>query len=86
MSDGPVGNGARIAGSVVDALKMQPLLLVLLLFNAGFFVLFHFTAKDSRERQATMVEAMLENQSKLQEMLARCTMTPRTDLPQVPPS
>lgn len=70
--NGPIGNSVKIAGSIVDSMKAQPLLLALLVFNIAFFTLWHFTAQDSRARQADLVEHLLANQAKMQEMLSRC--------------
>jgi len=60
------------AAKVVDALKTSPLLLVLLLFNGAFFVMLHHATSENRSRQAELVNHLLDNQAKMQEMLLRC--------------
>jgi hypothetical protein len=69
----------EVAASVVDSLKSQPLMLALLVFNAIFFAVFYFNQKDVRERQREMVNHLLQNQTKMQETLARCA-APRGEM------
>jgi hypothetical protein len=75
------GNGVKVASGVVDALKASPILLALVVFNALFVGVVYFAGKDNRARQAEMVNALLENQAKMQEMLGRCSGRSFLDVP-----
>jgi hypothetical protein len=79
MSDGPVSNGVKVAGGIVDGLKSSPVLLALVVFNALFVAVVYFGSADNKARQAEMVAHLLKNQAQMQEMLSRCT-GPRSDV------
>lgn len=79
------GAAAQAAGGVIDALKAQPVLLALVLFNAAFVGVVYYTARDTRMRQGEVVENLLANQSKMQELLARCS-NPRSGTIIIPPA
>jgi hypothetical protein len=69
---GPAEEAGKVASGVVDALKSQPILLALVMFNAAFIAMVYFAAMDNRQRTGEMVKHLLENQEKMQEMLSRC--------------
>jgi hypothetical protein len=75
---GPAEEAGKVASGIVEALKSQPILLILILFNVAFIAMVHFTAKDTRERQGEMITHLLANQEKLQEMLTRCSPSGRS--------
>jgi hypothetical protein len=65
-------NGGKAALGVVEALKQSPLLLVLLLFNAGFIVAVYYNSKSQREQQTEIAKHLLENQNRMQDLIIRC--------------
>lgn len=77
----PPGNiiqaGGQVATDIVGSLKGNPILLLLVLFNAGFIAFVYFTARDTRERQGEMIKHLLTNQATMQEMLSRCVVPGR---------
>jgi high-affinity nickel permease len=71
------GGATRVAGSIVDALKSSPLLLVLLIFNAVFIVAVFYNSRDQRHQQNEMAKHLVENQQRMQELLLRCIPQPK---------
>src|SRR5262245_58611481 len=69
---GPVEEAGKLAGGVVEALKTQPLGLIMLIVNVLLIGLLFYVAVVSsrtREREVTQIYAA---QKEVQQLLARC--------------
>ena len=72
MNPGPLEEGAKVAGSVVDALRREPLSLALVVMNVILLAFFFYIARQAvltREREVKMI---YENQKSMAEMLTKC--------------
>jgi hypothetical protein len=65
--------GGKVATGVIDALRSQPLILALVLFNCLVFVIIYMATRDQRAQQAEIIKVMIQNSVRLQELLANCT-------------
>jgi hypothetical protein len=73
MNPGPLEEAGKAAGSVIDAMKTQPLALALVIMNCALLGLFFFvtsTVAKQREREITMLYA---EHKEVRELLSRCT-------------
>lgn len=52
--------GAKVAVSVIDALKAQPMMLVLILFNAVIFGAIVYAVQSQRSNEHKIVQLILE--------------------------
>lgn len=51
--------GAKVATSIVDSMKSQPILLLVLLLNIAFCTLAYFAVNDQREKTQAQFMAVL---------------------------
>lgn len=77
MSDGPVGEGVRIVGGVVDALKREPLSLALVLMNVCLLAFFYVIMTTVAEQRKREVDLMYKDQEKIREVLSHCIVPDR---------
>src|SRR5262245_613433 len=78
LSPGPIDEAGKVATSVVDALKAQPLALTMLIMNIMLVALLTYVAwvgAHTREREVNLI---YQSQTKVQELLARCFLPPQT--------
>jgi len=82
--NGPVNEGVKVAGGIVNALKSEPLSLALVVMNicllAFFYVLLTAVASQ-REREIGLLYA---DKKEVRDMLAKCVipnMRDRSDVP-----
>lgn len=71
---------SKVATSLIQNLKDQPITLALVLFNMVFVAAVYFGGIDVREHQDKILGLLVEQNTKAQEMLARCIVPPRTQL------
>jgi hypothetical protein len=71
---GPVEESAKVATTIVETMKGQPMVLALVIFNMMFAILVFLGSKDFRANQLKLMELMIEMTGKSQEMLSRCVM------------
>jgi hypothetical protein len=85
---GPVEEGSKAIGGVVESLKAQPLSLALVVMNVALLALFYYIAsKVSETRQREMAalyqehkeanDALLREHREVREMLAHCVAPER---------
>jgi len=72
MNPGPVEEGAKVAGSVVDALRNQPILLGLLIIIAALVGLLFFVGYKSADTRQRELDKFYESQKETQKLLANC--------------
>jgi len=77
MNPGAVEEGGKVASTLIEGLKAQPIVLALVVFNLAFLILVHFNGRDLRQHQEFQFKLLVENQAKLQELLAHCTPDPK---------
>jgi hypothetical protein len=82
--------GAKVATSVVDAMKSQPLMLAVIVLNVVIIGLVYLAITANRQQQHIIMEKLVEQNSKAQELLARCVVPGHTerendDVPLPPP-
>jgi hypothetical protein len=80
---GAIESGEKVATSVVDSLKSQPMTLALVVMNVIVVVLIFFGSKDFRANQLQLMSKMIELAQDSQQMLSKCIVPPanRTGLP-----
>jgi len=72
---GPVEEGAKVAVSVVEAMKQQPMVLALIVINLLFLIAVGWGTLKARETFISTIDKLIEKQDKTAEMLYRCTPT-----------
>ena len=72
MPNGPT----QIAGSVVEALKSQPLSLALVIMNIGLLGYLYYEGVQGHQARTRELELMYENQRAMQQLLYQCTPPP----------
>jgi hypothetical protein len=83
MMTGPVEESAKVATSLIETMKSQPMTLALVIFNLLFATLVFLGSKDFRANQLQLMTMMIELTGKSQDMLSKCIIPPqqRTHLP-----
>lgn len=71
--------GAKVATSIVDAMRAQPLMLAVIVLNAIIITLVYFAITSNRDHQHEIMKALVEQSTKSQELLSRC-IVPRAEL------
>jgi hypothetical protein len=85
---GPVEEGSKAIGGIIESLKAQPLALALVIMNLALLSLFYYFASkvsETRQREVTLLyqehkelnEALLREHREVREMLAHCVMPER---------
>jgi hypothetical protein len=69
---GPVEEGAKVATSIVETMKSQPMTLALVIFNLLFAILVFLGSKDFRANQLELMKMMIEMTGQSQQLLAKC--------------
>ena len=69
---GPIGNGIKVAGSIVDALKKEPWSLALVVMNLALLLALFYILISIKEQRAKDVEAIYENQRHMIQLMASC--------------
>ena len=72
MADGPIHEGAKAAGGVVDALKGQPVLLVAVLFAFASLGLTAYEASSFNAQRGDFLKMVIESQREVSVLLAQC--------------
>jgi len=72
MSPGVAEEGGKIAVSVIDSMKSQPMLLAMVIFNVIFVAAVFWGVKDHRAQTAELIKIMLAQSDKAQTLLAQC--------------
>lgn len=70
--------GAKVATSVVDAMRTQPIMLAVLVLNAIIFLAIMYAVRDQRANEKEIVKALLDQNAKQVEMISKCTVPQRT--------
>jgi hypothetical protein len=73
--------GAKIATGAIDALRSQPMLLGVLLLNIVIFVIIFYAVQGTRAQTHEILKVMIDQNAKAQELLSRCVVPPRVNLP-----
>lgn len=73
---GPVEEASKVATSVVDTMKNQPMTLALVIFNLLFAILVFLGSKDFRANQLKLMSMMIEMTGQSQQLLAKCIIPP----------
>lgn len=69
---GAVEEGGKVATSVIESLKSQPLILALVVFNCLFMGAVFWGTKAAREDFTKTIQLMIEKQDKVSQMLYNC--------------
>jgi hypothetical protein len=75
VNSGVVEEGGKVATSVIDAMKSQPMTLALIVFQAVFVGAVVYANADTRQLHHEEMIAMLAQQKQMSEWLYRCTPT-----------
>jgi len=73
---GPVEESAKVAHTLIDSMKSQPMTLALVIFNLMFAILVFLGSKDFRANQLKLMSMMIELSGKSQDLLAKCIVPP----------
>ena len=71
---GAVEEGGKVATSIVDAFKSQPMTLALMLMNLGLLVILWWTAEKQAALRSHDIEIMSQQQHQAIELLSRCVV------------
>lgn len=71
---GIVEETGKVATGVVDAMKNQPMVLALIVFNAIIIMGIYFAVTDQRKHQQEIVKLLIANADKAQDLLAKCVI------------
>lgn len=74
MNPGPAEEIGRVAGSVVESLKGQPLSLALVVMNIGLMLILWYVAHTLSAARQHELELMLSEQKDIRELLAKCVV------------
>jgi len=72
MNPGPTEEAGKVAGGVVEALKSQPALLMILIFNFLIFGAIFWAVRDQRHYQHEIMTALIAQQAKDADLLSKC--------------
>lgn len=75
---GPVEEIGKVAGTALDIVRGQPMILALILFNLLFAILVYLGSKDFRSNQLELMKMMIEVSKESQQLLSQC-ITPPSD-------
>ena len=78
---GPAEEGAKVAISVVDSLKSQPMVLALVVFNVIFMGAVAWGTREARNDFTKTIQLMIEKQDKVSQLLYNCTPSGKTIAP-----
>ena len=73
MNAGLTEEGGKVAVSLIDSLKSQPVTLALVVFNAVFLGLVYLNAQENKHSNERMFSVMMDQLKYNSEMLYRCT-------------
>ena len=76
---GPVNNGVRAVGSIIDALKSQPLSLALVVMNIGLLGFLYYSGVVAHNERQLEMKLLYENRSEMAKLLYQCTPAPERD-------
>lgn len=74
MNPGPSEEAGKVAIGVIEALRSQPALLLLILINALFLGVIAWAVRENRSQQHEIMRALVEQSQKAQELLSRCVV------------
>ena len=77
---GPVEEAGKVAVSVIDSLKSQPIVLALVVFNVLFIGAVVWWGSQQRRFVHDETAAMVQMQSKMAEMIYNCGKPSKTHL------
>ena len=76
MNPGAVEEGGKVAGSLIEGLKGQPITLAMVVFNVLFIAAVYWGLSDQRRQQNEITKIMLGNMRQMEELLAKCIVPP----------
>jgi hypothetical protein len=74
----------KVASSIVDAMKSQPMVLAVLLFNALILGIILWGVKDNRTHQQEVMKSILSQNDKFIDLLTKCLAGQRTEDDEIP--
>ena len=77
MNPGVTDSAERVATSLLDSMKSQPLALGLLICNMMLLVLFFYIAKVATENRRFEFTTLQDSQKEIHQMLYNCTPNPK---------
>ena len=77
---GPVEEGAKVASSVVDAMKGQPMMLAIIVINIIFLGAVGWGTTKARDDFMATIHLLIEKQDKTAQMLYNCVPANKTGI------
>lgn len=74
---------AKVAGTVVDSLKTQPLCLSLVLINAGLIGFLYYQGMSNNSERKSEFDMLYRNRREVSVLLARCNWPEGQPLPKM---
>ena len=74
---GPIEEGAKAAGSFIDALKTQPLSLALVVMNLGLLGYLYYEGVQAHHERQVERQLLYENRKYVADLLASCVIPPK---------
>jgi hypothetical protein len=72
MNPGLTEEGAKVASSVIEAMRGQPMMLVLIIFNVLLLLLVYWGTTDQRKHFVDIIKVVSEQNNKTLTMLGSC--------------
>jgi len=84
MNPGPVEEAGKVATGIIDGLKSQPAVLALSLAQIAMLLFIFYALSKGAEFRDSMLKSQFEYQRHVTELLSRCVVPGRTQLPTIP--
>lgn len=79
MNPGPIEEGSKVASSLFEAMKAQPMTLAILLFGIAMIVLIYIGTGEWRTQNKEVMAELLSQHKAMVDLLSRCIVpTPPT--------
>ena len=63
---------AKVANNIVDALRNQPMMIAILVFNALIFTFVFYSVHDRRQQDHVIMTQLINDQSEVRRLLFQC--------------
>ena len=63
---------AKVANNIVDALRNQPMVMAILVFNALIFIFVFYSVHDRRQQDHVIMKQLIDDQTEVRKLLFQC--------------
>lgn len=69
---GPIENGAKVIGGIVDSFRQQPLSLALVIMNLALIGMIYYILVAVKEQRTADMAALYRNQGEILQLMTKC--------------